>query len=190
MSVSKQVLSSAEQVLRQIEQVSEKTFLPIVGPHKGKILAEEVRKAKPRHVLEVGTLIGYSAILIGKELDANVEIVTIEMHRDETELPGENIVRANIPPRIKIITGDALEVIPTLNGPFDFAFIDAEKNEYFQYLNLAEDKLPKGAVIVADNAGIFADQMSDYLDYVRNSGKYNSRYVQVGGDGLEISVKL
>ena len=190
MSVSKQVLSSAEQVLRQIEQVSEKTFLPIVGPHKGKILAEQVRKAKPRHVLEVGTLIGYSAILIGKELDANAEIVTIEIHRDEAELAGKNIVRANIPPKIKIITGDAIEVIPTLNGPFDFAFIDAEKNEYLQYLNLAEDKLRKGAVVVADNAGIFADQMSDYLNYVRNTGKYKSRYVQVGGDGLEISVKL
>ena len=190
MITDKPVLSSAEQVLRQIEQVSEKTFLPIVGPNKGKILAEHVRKTKPRHVLEVGTLIGYSAILIGKELDANAEIVTIEIHKDEAELAGKNIVRANIPPKIKIITGDALEVIPTLNGPFDFAFIDAEKNEYLQYLNLAEAKLRKGAVIVADNAGIFADQMSDYLDYVRNSGKYQSRYVQVGGDGLEISVKL
>jgi predicted O-methyltransferase YrrM len=77
-----------------------------------------------------------------------------------------------------------------LDGPFDFAFIDTEKSEYFQYLSLAEDKLHKGAVVVADNAGIFADQMRDYLYYVRNSGKYQSRYVQVGGDGLEISVKL
>ena len=52
-----------------------------------------------------------------------------------------------------------------------------------------EDKLHKGTVIVADNAGIFADQMQDYLEYVRKSGKYQSRYVQVGEDGLEISVK-
>ena len=105
-------------------------------------------------------------------------------------MAGKNIVRANIPPKIKIITGDALEVIPTLKGQFDFAFVDAEKSEYFQYLKLAEGKLRKDAVVFADNAGAFADQMGDYLDYVRNSGKYKSRYVQVGKDGVEISVKL
>lgn len=105
-------------------------------------------------------------------------------------MAGQNIVKANIPPKIKIITGDALQVIPTLKGLFDFAFIDADKSEYYQYLTLAEGKLRKGAVVVADNAGIFADQMHDYLEYVRNSGKYQSRYVQVSDDGVEISVKL
>ena len=182
--------SSADVVLHLIEKASEKAFLPIIGPYKGKFLAEEVRKAKPRRVLEVGTLIGYSAILMGKELEGEAEIVTIEIHRDEAELAGKNIVRADIPAKVKIITGNALEVIPALEGTFDFAFIDAEKNEYLQYLKLAEDKLRRGAVVFADNAGIFADQMSDYLNYVRNSGKYRSRYIQVGGDGVEISVKL
>ena len=183
-------LGSADEVLRLIEKASEKNFLPIIGPYKGRILAEEVRKAKPQHVLEVGTLIGYSAILMGKELNNKAEIVTIEIHRDEAELAGKNIARANIPPKIKIITGDALQVIPTLKGPIDFAFIDAEKSEYYQYLTLAEAKLHKSAVVFADNAGVFADQMLDYLDYVRSSGKYQSRYVQVGEDGVEISVKL
>jgi predicted O-methyltransferase YrrM len=59
-----------------------------------------------------------------------------------------------------------------------------------EYLRLVENKLHKGAVVVADNAGIFAGQMRDYLSYVRTSGKYRSRYVPVGEDGLEISVKL
>jgi predicted O-methyltransferase YrrM len=190
MIAEKSALSSAMEVLRQIEEEAQRKFLPIVGPRKGKILAEEVRKAKPRHVLEVGTLIGYSAILMGKELDENAEIVTIEIHRGEAKIAGENVLRANIPPKVTIITGDAIEVIPTLNGPFEFAFIDADKSEYLQYLCLAENKFHKGTVVVADNAGIFADQMSDYLDYVRNSGRYKSRYVQVGDDGVEISVKL
>jgi len=185
-----QSLSSADEILRQIEKLSLKHFLPIIGPYKGKFLAEEIRKAKPHRVLEVGTLIGYSAILMGKELDAQAEIVTIEIHGDEAELAGKNVIRANIPAKVKIITGNAIAVIPTLEGVFDFAFIDAEKSEYYQYLTLAEDKLREGAVVFADNAGVFADQMSDYLDYVRNSGKYRSRYIQVGGDGVEISVKL
>jgi predicted O-methyltransferase YrrM len=183
-------MSGAEEVLRQIEQMSEKNFLPIIGPQKGKILAEEIRKLKPQRVLEVGTLIGYSAILMGKELDDKAEIVTIEIHRNEAELAGDNIVRANIQAKVTIVAGDALQVIPTLMGQFDFAFIDAEKSEYFKYLKLAEDNLRKGAVVFADNTLIFADQMSDYLDYVRNSGKYQSRFIQVGEDGVEISVRL
>jgi predicted O-methyltransferase YrrM len=90
--------------------------LPIIGPTKGKVLAEEIRKAKPCHVLEVGTLIGYSAILIGKKLDAGAEIVTIEIHRSETEIADKNIVKANIPPKVKIILGDAIKVIPTCSN--------------------------------------------------------------------------
>jgi predicted O-methyltransferase YrrM len=187
---TQKTLSRAEEVLWQIENVSAKDFLPIIGPAKGKILAEEVRNAKPLRVLEVGTLIGYSAILIGRELDEKAQIVTIEIHSDEAELAEQNIGRAKIPAKVQIITGDALQVIPTLKGMFDFVFIDAEKSEYYQYLKLAEDKLRRGAIVFADNAGFFADQMGDYLDYVRNSGKFKSRYVQVGKDGVEISVKL
>jgi predicted O-methyltransferase YrrM len=183
-------MSSADEMLRLIEKASEKDFLPIIGPVKGKYLAEEVRKAKPKRILEVGTLIGYSAILMGKELDDQAEIITVEIHRDEAELAGQNMVRANILPKIQIINGNALQVIPSLRGPFNFVFIDAEKVEYLQYLKLAEDKLQKGAVVFADNAGIFADQMNDYLDYVRSSGKYQSCYIQVGDDGVEISEKI
>ena len=65
-----------------------------------------------------------------------------------------------------------------------------KKPSIFQYLQLAEPKLHNGTVVFADNAGIFADQMSDYLNYVRSSANIESRYIQVGDDGVEISVKL
>lgn len=187
MITEKPSLKSAEKVLKEIEAAAEKDFLPIIGPNKGKFLVKEIHKAQPCHVLEVGTLIGYSTILIGKELDENSDIVTVEIHRKEAEIAEDNILKANIAAKVKIITGDALEVIPTLNGPFDFVFIDAEKSQYFQYLKLMEAKLHKGTVVFADNAGIFGDQMRDYLEYVRNSGNYKSRYLQVGDDGVEIS---
>jgi predicted O-methyltransferase YrrM len=179
----------AETVLREIEKRANNEFLPIVGSEKGKVIIETLRKVKPKRVLEVGTLIGYSAILMGKELDDDAQIITIEIHADEAETAEENIRKAAIPPKVKVITGDALQVIPKLKGRFDLVFIDAAKNEYLDYLRLAEDKLCEGAVIVADNAGIFAKQMKNYLDYVRTSGKYRSKYVQVGVDGIEISVK-
>ena len=183
-------MNKAEIILRAIEKRAHNEFLPIVGPEKGCVLAEEIRKAKPKRVLEVGTLIGYSAILMGKELDKTVQIITIEIHVEEAKTAEENTRKAKIPPKIEVITGDAIQVIPRLKGVFDFVFIDAEKTEYLDYLRLAEDKLRKGTVIVADNAGIFAKQMRDYLDYVRTSGKYSSKYVPVGVDGLEITVKL
>ena len=185
-----QQTAGAQEVLTQIQHVVNREFQPIIGPFKGKYLAEEIRKAKPRRVLEVGTLIGYSTILIANELGKDAEVVSIEIHPEEVEVAQQNILRANLTDKIRIITGNALEVIPTLQGQFEFAFIDAEKTEYYQYLKLAECKLVQGAVVFADNAGAFADQMSDYLDYVRNSGKYQSRYIAVGDDGVEISVKL
>jgi len=139
-------------------------------------------------VLEVGTLIGYSAILMGKELDREATLTTIEIHKDEASEAQENIKRAEIPPKINVLIGNALEVLPKLEDSYDLVFIDAEKSEYMNYLRLIEDKLHTGSVIVADNAGIFADEMKEYLNYVRSSGKYSSRYVPVGEDGLEISI--
>lgn len=183
-------MNGAEKVLKEIEKMTKKEFLPIVGPHKGHVLVEAIHKIKPKRVLEVGTLIGYSAILIGKELESKAHLVTIEIHADEAKKARENIRRAEVPPKIDVIVGDALEVIPELTGEFDMVFIDANKSEYLEYLRLAEPKLHKGTVIIADNAGIFADEMRDYLNYVRSSGKYSSKYVPVGEDGLEVSIKL
>jgi predicted O-methyltransferase YrrM len=188
--MSQQHVNQADEVLSAIQTLANHQFLPIIGPIKGKILAQEIQKAKPKHVIEVGTLIGYSAVLIAKELVDGAELVTIELHRDEAELAAQNVERAKLKAKVTIIVGDAIQVIRTLRGPFDFAFVDAEKVEYRQYLDLMEEKLTKGAVVFADNAGIFADAMADYLDYVRNSGKYQSRYIKVGDDGVEISVKL
>jgi predicted O-methyltransferase YrrM len=183
-------LNKADRILREIEKRAKNEFLPIVGPEKGRILAEEIRKTKPKRVLEVGTLIGYSSILMGKQLGKDAYIVTIEIHGEEAKQAEDNIRKAEILPKVEVITGNALQVIPNLNETFDFVFIDAEKTEYRDYLRLVEDKLHKDSVIVADNAGIFAKQMKDFLDYVRTSGKYRSKYVPVGADGLEISVKL
>jgi predicted O-methyltransferase YrrM len=183
-------MNDAEKVLKEIERMTKNQFLPIVGPRKGQVLVETIRRIKPKRVLEVGTLIGYSATLMGKELGKEAHLVTIEIHADEAEVARRNIKKAKILAETEVIVGDATEVIPTLKGKFDLVFIDANKSEYFEYLRLVESRLHKGSVIVADNAGVFADEMRDYLDYVRSSGKYSSEYVPMGEDGLEVSVKL
>jgi predicted O-methyltransferase YrrM len=184
------ILSKADKVLKKIERMAKKEFLPIVGQDKGQVLVEVIHKMSPKRILEVGTLIGYSAILMAKELESDAHLITIEIHADEAKMARENISKAEVEPTIDVIVGDAIEVIPTLKDKFDMVFIDADKTEYLEYLRLVEGKLHQGSVVVADNAGIFADQMKDYLDYVRSSGKYSSKYVPVDEDGLEVSAKL
>ena len=183
-------MSKAGGVLREIEKMTEREFLPIVGPEKGRVLVDVVRKTAPKRVLEVGTLVGYSAVLIGKELGSDSHLITIEIHAEEAKVAEANIKKAEISAKVEVLVGDALEILPRLKGKFDLVFIDATKQEYLDYLRLVEDRLHRGSMIVADNAGIFANQMKDYLDYVRTSGKYRSRFVSVGEDGLEISERL
>jgi len=177
-------------VLKEIETMTKEKFLPIIGPDKGQVLIKVIHDSKPKRILEIGTLIGYSAILMAKELDADACLTTIEIHAGEAKLARENIERAKVRPKIDVIVGDAIKVIPKLTGRFDMVFIDAAKEEYFDYLKLIEKKFHEGSVVVADNAGIFADQMKEYLDYARSSGKYASKYMPFGEDGVEISVRL
>jgi len=184
------VSTRANEVLRRIERLGERRYLPIMGPERGRILAELVRKAKPKRILEIGTLVGYSAILMGNELDSDAEIVTIEIDQNEAETAERNIRDAEIKPTVRVLVGEASEVLPQLDGTFDFVFLDEAKWEYLDHLKLIEKKLHRGSVAVADNAGVYAHSMRDYLDYVRGSGRYDSRYIRAGRDGLEISTKL
>jgi predicted O-methyltransferase YrrM len=85
--------------------------------------------------------------------------------------------------------GDALGIIPTLNGTFDMVFVDAEKSEYFDYLKLIERNLHTGSVIVVDNTNISTYSMRKYLDHVRNSGRYASKEAGRWAE-MEISIKL
>ena len=182
--------TKAEAILKEIENLSKEEFLPIIGPVKGKYLVETVKNHGAKRVLEVGAFIGYSAILMAGALGTDGSIVTIEINPDSAARARENIEKAGLTRRIEVRTGNALSVIPSLPDAFDMVFIDAQKSEYLAYLKLAEAKLKKDGPVFADNVKIFADQMRGYLDYVRNSGKYQSRYIDVGFDGVEISTKL
>jgi len=177
-------------VLREIEALSEKRSLPIIGPVKGKYLVDTIKEFKVKDVLEVGTLIGYSAILIALNLPPKGRVVTIEMNPESARLAKENIRKADLADRMEVHIGDALIVIPRIKASFDMVFLDAAKDEYLEYLKLSEDKLKKGGVVFADNVRMSAREMRDYLDYVRNSGRYKSKYIQVSFDGVEISTKL
>ena len=178
-------MGPAERVLREIERQARMSFLPILGPVKGRVLVDLVRERKPKRVLEIGTLVGYSAILMGKELESGAELITLEIDPNAAERAKENIQRAGLAATITVLVGDARELLPSLPGTFDLVFIDAEKEQYLEYLKLLESKLHPGSVVVADNA----THAPEYLAYVRGSGKYISRFIPGSGGGMEVSIR-
>ena len=193
----KKSLDPADTILREIEAIGKRSFIPSIGPVKGKILAEIVKKTRPKRILEVGALYGYSAILMAKNSPPKAEIISVEKSPEHVRMAMENIRRANMEGRIRVIEGDGRTELERLSGSFDLVFLDAEKTQYLAYLKAVEKNLHKGSVIVADNVGIFKDQMQDYLEYVRKKGPYKSRTLETllefsdsTKDAMEISEKL
>jgi len=176
-----------QKILKEIEEASRGQFLPIIGPKKGKLLVELIKKHKPKRVLEVGTLVGYSSILIAQNMPKGGKIVSIEISPKMAKVARENLREASLDHIVEVKAGNALDIIPRLKGNFDFLFLDAAKEEYFDYLREAESKLEKEAIIVADNVKMFADDMKEYLDYVRIGGKYESKTFDFGSDAMEVS---
>jgi len=175
--------------LEKLEEEAKIMKYPIIGRIKGKVLEAIIKKYKIKKILEIGTLIGYSAILMGKEIKKG-KVTTIEINKEIADIAKKNIEKANLSDKIEVIVGDAKEVIKVLNEEYDMLFIDAEKSEYLTYLKLAEKIIKKGGIIVADNVKKFENEMKDYLEYVRYSGKYKSYTLDLGFDALEISFKL
>jgi predicted O-methyltransferase YrrM len=187
-------------LLRELEQIAKKEHLPSIGPLKGRIISEIVKKYRPASILEIGTLHGYSAILMGHLLpDDDGKLVTIEIDRDLANIATKNIEKAGLSGKIKVICNDAIDVIPTLGGyEFDLVFLDAIKTQYLHYLRLLEENnlLKEESIVVADNVILYESEMKDYLEYVRNSGDYLSQTTEATlefsknvEDALEISIR-
>jgi predicted O-methyltransferase YrrM len=186
-------------VLMSLVKMAEKEFVPSIGPIKGKIVAKIVKKYKPRNILEIGTLYGYSAILMASMLpSSDGKVVTIEINKSVAEAANKNIEDAGLSDKIAIIIGNALDVIPKLDQRFQLMFLDAAKDEYLGYLKSAEKKcLEKGTVVVADNVKVSKNEMLDYLEYVRYSGLYKSKTIETIleftpniKDAIELSIKI
>ena len=173
-------------------------FLMNVGPEKGEILRDHLVKSKPNNVIELGTFIGYSAVLISSTIGEKSKLTSIDSDSHSIEIAKELINFAGLNDKVNLMHGSAEEIIPELNFNADFVFIDHAKKKYLSDLKLLEREeiIIKNCTVFADNVGIFKDEMVEYFDHVRNSGKYQSQnfsskleYRNNIYDAVEISIK-
>jgi len=162
-------------VIDEVEKACLDGPVYMIGRKKAKRLAELVRRARPRVVVECGTALGYSGLWIARQLKAagRGNLITIEIDPARARAAAANFRKAGLEKLVTVKVGDARQVIKTLKGPIDFVFIDCGYANYYPCFVGLEKKLADGAVVVADNVGIGGGGMADYLKLVRS--KYDSR---------------
>ncbi len=191
----------AESVLKSIEREALTKGYPIIGPVRGAFLDDAVREYRPGRVLEVGTLVGYSAIRMARLLVSGGTVTCVELNPEFAKIALANARKADLEDKIEVLVGDAKRVLPELEGELDMAFLDANKAEFLIYLKSCERLLHPGSVVVADNVKSHASEVAGYLEYVRSSGRFRSSFREAEAnyrygarvrepDAVEVSVLL
>ncbi len=139
------------ELLETIEKEALDTYVPIIRKEMQSFLKVLLAIKKPMRILEVGTAVGFSALLMSEYAPEGCQITTIEKYEKRIPIARENFKRAGKEERITLIEGDALEVMKSLEGPFDFIFMDAAKAQYIYYMPEAIRLLSKEGVLVSDN---------------------------------------
>ena len=179
---------TAARMLRLMDRSVTHWRIPVIGREKGRVLRRLLLKHQPRRGIEVGSLFGYSAILVAGHLPRGGQLTCVEQNPYLAKFVEYNAQAAGLGSRVKVVVGDALRVLPLLRGPVDFLLLDAKKEDYLDYLRAVEPRLLKGALVVADNTGIYRRDVKPYLDHVRTGGRYESREHDFGFDCMEVSV--
>lgn len=187
--------------LEKIKQKALQEHIPIIMDDTLEVVDKILTEIKPKRILEIGTAVGYSAICFSEYLQPGGKIDTIERDEERIAEARENIKKVEVEDKINIFSGDAVEILPTLNEKYDVVFIDAAKGKYPFFLKEALRMINENGVILADNILYKGYVMSDYNKHkqrtaVRNLREYikevtenpniETEILEVG-DGLAVS---
>ena len=190
-----------------MEKIKEKALedhIPIIMDDTLEVIENRLKNVKSRKILEIGTAVGYSAICFSEFLSEDGKIDTIEREHDRVEEARKNIEKAEVQDKINIIEGDAVEILPTLQGKYDVVFIDASKGKYPFFLKEALRLLADNGIIFADNVLYKGYVLSDYnkhkqrtavrnlrefLAELQNNQELKTEILEVG-DGLAVAERV
>ena len=191
----------------ELEKIKEKALedhIPIIMDDTLEVIENRLKNVKSRKILEIGTAVGYSAICFSEFLSEDGKIDTIEREHDRVEEARKNIEKAEVQDKINIIEGDAVEILPTLQGKYDVVFIDASKGKYPFFLKEALRLLADNGIIFADNVLYKGYVLSDYnkhkqrtavrnlrefLAELQNNPELKTEILEVG-DGLAVAERV
>ena len=192
-------------ICNTIEKEAIADEVPIIRKEMGNLLKVLLQLVQPEIILEVGTAVGYSSILMSENMPENCKITTIENYDKRIPVAKNNFKRAGKEDVITLIEGDALEVLKTLEGPYDFIFMDAAKGQYINYLPNVKRVLRKGGLLISDNIlqeGEIVEsryavtrrnrtihtRIREYVYELTHSEDFVTSIVPIG-DGITLSVK-
>lgn len=200
----RETLKPSQGLLRDLELYAEENSVPIIHKEVADLLRVILKLKRPKKILELGCAIGYSSLFFADVLDGDVEIVTTERNPIMLDRAQDNIKKAGMEDRIKILVGDAEETLKDLEGTFDMIFIDAAKGHYKMFFDILIGKLNHGGIVISDNIlykGMIASddyvvrrkktivkRMRTYLDYICDLEGISTSLIPIG-DGLAISYK-
>ena len=193
-------------VIEAIEQEALENFVPIIRKETQSFLKVMMLMNRPARVLEVGTAVGFSAILMSEYLPEGSRITTIENYEKRIPIARNNFKRAGKEEQITLLEGDAIEILKGLDGSFDLIFVDAAKGQYIHFLDDVLRLLAPEGVLVSDNVLQDGDvarsryaierrdrtihkRMRDYLYTIKNHPQLETTILPVG-DGVAISIKM
>lgn len=190
--------------LGTIEKEALETFVPIIRPETQNLLKLLLTIHQPKDILEVGAAVGFSASLMAETLP-DATITTIENYPPRIPIARSNFQKLGFEKRITLLEGDAMEILPTLDGPFDFIFMDAAKGQYINFWTEIKRLIRPGGIVVTDNVLQDGDiiesrfaitrrnrtihkRMRDYLYELTHDEDFTTSILPLG-DGVSISVK-
>lgn len=192
--------------LDKLEKWCNKKRIPII-PHETAVFLDfQLGLLKPKKILEIGTAVGFSSILMSKHLDSEGIIYTIERHDIMSESAKKNIEEFKLQEKIKLFEGDARDILPEINEKFDFIFMDSAKSKYIEFFPTCMKLLNEGGIMIVDDifqGGTILDdeksvarrwrkihrRLNQFLDFIQSDDAIKTTLIPLG-DGIAMIQKL